>query len=356
MAYETVLPIHKDRAYTGVRYWVATHNGKFHADELIGISILRFYLEFGLDDAIRVARTRAMDIIDECDFAVDVGHGELDHHHENFSRCRENGVPYASAGLTWEKYGLGAIVAILSRYKWDKSFLSVELQYHSSEFLSGKWRQGTSVPPEGSVLGEIWKRIDVEVIQPADLNDNGKSTPNGWSYASVVGPFNPPWFENDPDAEDKAFEKAAECVYSMLEAKILSVAAEVIAKADVDAAVEAAAQAGTGIMVLERGVPWKAALCNHPKKNAVLFAVVKSRKDWHVNVVPVEANSFKAVADLPMAWKGKEYEVLQEVTGVPDATFCHRDRFVAAAKSFEGAMALAKMAVEEVRRVSTDIV
>ncbi|MEK7088001.1 MAG: MYG1 family protein, partial [Patescibacteria group bacterium] len=37
---------------------------------------------------------------------------------------------------------------------------------------------------------------------------------------------------------------------------------------------------------------------------------------------------------------------LAEVTGVPDAVFAHRNRFMAVARSKEGAIALAKLALQ----------
>ena len=49
--------------------------------------------------------------------------------------------------------------------------------------------------------------------------------------------------------------------------------------------------------------------------------------------------------DLPEAWAGLSGDELREVTGVPDAVFCHKGRFIAVAESGEGALDLADAAL-----------
>ena len=49
--------------------------------------------------------------------------------------------------------------------------------------------------------------------------------------------------------------------------------------------------------------------------------------------------------DLPEGWAGLRDKELARVTGVSDAVFAHRNRFMAVAKSKEGAIALAKLAL-----------
>ena len=56
--------------------------------------------------------------------------------------------------------------------------------------------------------------------------------------------------------------------------------------------------------------------------------------------------TFKNRKDLPKSWAGLVDEELQKISGVPDAMFCHRGLFVANAKSREGAIKLAQIAVQ----------
>ena len=58
-----------------------------------------------------------------------------------------------------------------------------------------------------------------------------------------------------------------------------------------------------------------------------------------------EKNSFKNRKDFPTIWAGLRDEKLQKVTGVSDSIFCHRGLFLAVAKSKEGAVKLAKLAL-----------
>ena len=49
---------------------IVTHNGTFHADELLAVAALEIYLK---DKAYEVIRTRDMEIIKSADYVVDVG-------------------------------------------------------------------------------------------------------------------------------------------------------------------------------------------------------------------------------------------------------------------------------------------
>jgi uncharacterized UPF0160 family protein len=49
--------------------------------------------------------------------------------------------------------------------------------------------------------------------------------------------------------------------------------------------------------------------------------------------------------DFPESWGGKKGEELAKETGICDAIFCHNLRFIAVAKSKQGAIKLAKKAV-----------
>ena len=55
--------------------------------------------------------------------------------------------------------------------------------------------------------------------------------------------------------------------------------------------------------------------------------------------------SFASRMDLPTSWAGLRDEGLAAVTGVPDSVFCHLNLFIAGARSFEGAVRLAELAL-----------
>ena len=66
---------------------------------------------------------------------------------------------------------------------------------------------------------------------------------------------------------------------------------------------------------------------------------------YQVKTVPVEPGSFVARLDLPKAWAGLRNQELAAVTGVPDSVFCHSNLFIGGARSLEGALRLAALAL-----------
>ncbi len=76
----------------------------------------------------------------------------------------------------------------------------------------------------------------------------------------------------------------------------------------------------------------------------VVFPAIPS--GWRVQTVAKEVGKFGAIKDLPSSWAGLNGDALAEASGVADATFCHNGRFICGAQSKEGALAMAKKAME----------
>ena len=113
-----------------------------------------------------------------------------------------------------------------------------------------------------------------------------------------------------------------------------------------EALVVAAHQAGTDprLLVLDRGMPWKNAVFKHALP--VIYTVSPaSNGNWMVDTMPPEPGSFAQRLPLPAAWAGLDAPALAELSGVPDAVFVHLRRFVGAARSREGAIAMAQAAL-----------
>jgi uncharacterized UPF0160 family protein len=81
----------------------------------------------------------------------------------------------------------------------------------------------------------------------------------------------------------------------------------------------------------------------------VLFVISHSISEerYMLHAVPSNPETFEARRDLPAAWAGLRDADLAAVTGVPDAQFCHNGLFIAAAKSYEGALQMARLALAE---------
>jgi uncharacterized UPF0160 family protein len=99
------------------------------------------------------------------------------------------------------------------------------------------------------------------------------------------------------------------------------------------------------VLELGRKLPWEGPAFAHGLP--VLYAVYPvPNGNWMVDAMPPEPGSFAQRLPLPEAWAGLRDAELAAASGVPDAVFVHARRFVAAARSREGAMAMARKAIE----------
>jgi uncharacterized UPF0160 family protein len=305
---------------------LATHSGKFHCDEVFAYAVLRLALGLSKpgEDHI-LLRTRKPELIDSANivwdvgFVFDVATKRFDHHQRG-APLRPDGTPFSSAGLIWQSYGERAVAALLQ--------------------------------PSGSdnFAAAIAAELDDAVVRRIDEIDNGVSADgpirrDTLGFASLIADFNPSWDDpaaNGPTAGDAAFLEAAALVVGVLRRRVDGLRARLAAESEILAAHKAADD--PRILVLERGMPWKNVIFSN--NLPVLFTVSPaSNGNWMVDAVPLEPGSFDQRQPLPEAWAGLPPDELAAVTGVPDAVFVHLRRFVGAAKSRDGAIALARKAV-----------
>ena len=285
-----------------------THSGTFHADEVFATVLLsKIFKEVTVYRTFKVPEDVSDDVI-----VYDIGYGPLDHHQKGGNGARENGVPYASCGLVWKKYG----------------------------------REILKDMPDAEF---IWEAMDRELIQGIDAIDNGSVPPNQYpakllSVSKIISYINPCW--DSTEDTDEAFWKAvflAECIFDTMLSSIISQAK---AKGIVEKAIEGSKE---HIMVLDKFVPWQESLfvSKNPKADEILVVVFPSnRGGYNFQCVPNSPGSFTLKKSVPEEWKGLNGEQLQSITKVKDATFCHAAGFIGGASSFEGAYMLAKKAVE----------
>ncbi|MFZ4411022.1 MAG: MYG1 family protein [Paracraurococcus sp.] len=303
---------------------LATHGGKFHCDEVFAYAVLRLALgltEAGRDHELRRTRDAALiagaDIVWDVGFTFDAAAGRFDHHQRG-APLRADGTPFSSAGLVWQVHGTAAVAALLR----DSG---------AEAFAAG-----------------IAAEIDASLVRRIDELDNGVAADGGrdtLGLATLIGEFNPAWDDpagSGPTAGDAAFQAAAAFAAGVLARRVDELRARRAAEASVLAAHAAAED--PRLLVLDRGMPWKNVVFTHGLP--VLFTVSPaSNGNWMVDAVPPEPGSFAQRLPLPEAWAGLEAAALAEVTGVADAVFVHLRRFVAAAKTREGAVALARKAM-----------
>jgi len=280
---------------------IVTHDGVFHADDVFSGALCQL-----IWPGAPITRTRKPELVANADLAFDVGGGSYDHHQPGGNGVRPNGVPYASFGLLWRAYG---------------------------------W----------CVCGDnhdIAAEVDRGLVQAVDAHDNGYSisTPlydglQPLTVSHIISSFNASW--DEPQHFDADYWRAVSFARVILERAIVRARGVVVARTEVRQAVEDAID--PRIVELQKFVPWQQALVEASKD--ALLVVYPGAGTWRVQVVPVVAGQPGARIALPEPWAGLDQEALRDLTGVSDATFCHRQRFIAGAETRTGALWLANLAL-----------
>ena len=283
---------------------IATHNGNFHADDVFAVAALKH-----LFPSAELIRTRDLDVLAEADVVLDVGgvydagKGRFDHHQRGGAGARENGIPFSSFGLMWQKYGLQ---------------------------ICGNDQ-------------EIADAVDKNLVSAIDAIDCGHvdGPITGVSLSQTISMFNPTWEEHGD--YDACFEEAVTFASRVLARFIAAARGGVNAKSIVIEAIENAAD--PRVIVLEQFTPWKTTVLN-TSPDALFMIYPAQTGEWCIQTVPVELGSFEDRKKLPAPWAGLSGKELQDVTGLEDAMFCHNGMFIAGCKSFESTMRMAELALE----------
>jgi len=289
-----------------------THDGSFHTDDIFACAVLSMLLE-SKKEKFEIIRTRDKEIIKNGDYVFDVG-GIYDSdknrfdHHQTGGAGERGGIPYASFGLVWLKFGLD---------------------------IAGK--------------KEVVDLIERKLVMPVDADDNGvnlykNNFPNILPYTlqNVFAIFSPTSLEN-MERNDQ-FLKALEWAKEILKREIKKSNDQIeITKIIRDFYKKSKDRRLIIVDTLKvsRFEIWDAL----QDFEEPLFVVSGDNEDWFVVAMRKEKNNFGNRKDLPASWAGLKDKQLQDVTGVSDAIFCHNNLFLAVAKSKKGAIALAQKAL-----------
>ncbi len=294
-----------DKAYKRV----GTHNGKFHADEVMATAILKEIFD------IEVVRSRDPDVLKELEIIYDVGEGEFDHHQMD-KRYRDNGNPYAACGLIWERFGSDVV------RMYDDSLSEENLEY-------------------------LFHEMDDMLIQGIDAADNGLRTTKTivptLSITAIISKFNPTW-DSELD-EDNSFNEAVELASSVFKNVLRQKLSVVYAEEHVKNAYKN--RTIPELLVLDRQYPWNELLYQIDDENQIVYVISPDHDQFIIQTVRRRDGGYGDVKPLPLSWAGKRDEELCAVTGTNDAVFCHADRFIAGARSQESIMKMAEMALAE---------
>ncbi|CEH15287.1 gamm1 protein [Ceraceosorus bombacis] len=331
---------------------IVTHNGTHHADEALAVALLRSLPQFS---SLPLTRTRDASFIDKGTIVVDVGatyepeRQRFDHHQRGFEHTFENGfnTKLSSAGLVWKHYGK----AILSQ----KLFEDVD----------------------SDLVDLLWKKLYEDFVEAIDGIDNGIAQYSGQALyksstdlSSRVGRLNPRWNEVLPsDAaqkqkeEDQRFEKASALAggefWDTLEGLRLAwlPAREIVLRAvEGRKGVEGADSRGR-ILVFDEYASWKDHLhkleahLNIPEAERPLYVIYPdSSSSWRIQAVPVTPTSFESRKALPEKWRGVRDDQLDGLLGfeqdLKGAIFVHASGFIGGHKTRQGALAMARAALD----------
>lgn len=326
---------------------VGTHDGVFHGDDAFAVAILSGIVR-SKGGIPKVVRSRDPLVLAMCAYVVDVGgvcdhESRFDHHQwrggESFaSRNGGGGGRYASAGLVWETLGAEFV---------SNARLDAEL--------------GIVLSP--AQTQRVVALVDHALIQGVDAADCGTAVKgDGMTVSQYISNLNPPACMGRCDDRDSIFAVAVEQAEFILIAAVMAAVDTVVAEAKVAAQLD-----GGRILVLPEFVPWQAALKSveqaiepalSNRASAVELCVFQSPDGgWKVQCVPGDAPFSKKLRTraaatgeetegLPVEWAALRDAELAAVTGVTDAVFCHPGRFIAGARTKEGALALARLALK----------
>jgi uncharacterized UPF0160 family protein len=289
---------------------VATHNGDFHPDDVFAVALLSILYKGN----IKVVRTRDEKIISKADFVVDIGFehdpikNKFDHHQEGGAGKRENGISYSTFGILWKEYG---------------------------EKVCGSRR-----------TADI---IDKKLVEVIDADDCGvdlcKPVVQGiypFTITDAIYSFNITWKESVSEI-DAFFLRAVDFAVKVLSREIKTSQDKIEAEGLVEEVYRNSDDKRI-IIFGEKHLP-KSLIINYPEP---IFTVYKEKEGsrWRVTTIRTFDGSYEPRKNFPESWWGKKKEDLAEITGIPDVVFCRNGGIFAGAETKEGAIKLARLAVE----------
>ncbi|MFA4975118.1 MAG: MYG1 family protein [Candidatus Paceibacterota bacterium] len=304
------MEMNKIHSNTSVLKKLITHNGSFHTDDVFAAATLSLVLE-KMGEDFEIIRTRDEEIIKNGDYVFDVGgiydeeKNRFDHHQKGGAGKRYE-IEYSSFGLVWKKYG-------------------IELT-------------------ESEKIVEI---VDRHLVAPIDASDNGidlvESKHKIFPY--LIQDFfrimRPTWRETNSNINEMFF-KSVEIAKEILLREIIYAKDAILADEAILSIYNNTKD--KRFIVLDKNYAKKEIL---EKLTGTLFVVYprETSNTWGVEAIRKDFKSFENKKNLPTKWGGFRDEELQNITGVKDAVFCHKALFIAVAKTKEGAIKLAELAI-----------
>lgn len=307
---------------------LCTHNGIFHADDVLAYSILK-----NIFPNSTLIRTRDASIIKKSNIVFDVGmeydpyQHRYDHHMRN-KPLRDNGIPYSSAGLVWKFFG--------------KDYIKKNFSISNDE------------------LNKVFDDVDNKFIINIDKHDNGIQTN---SYNSIlISKFNANWSDfTDNDEENEIlnynnFLKASDFFTIILNNEIKNSISYLSLEELVLKHHKTTNEKYLVNLENYDNLPDIKNICI--KYNLEVIASINystTKKYWKLYCMSKPNEKFSLIVSLPDEWGGLENSELQKVSGINDLKFCHSGLFFCIAETYESIMKVYKILEEKYELIKNNI-
>ncbi|KAG7384601.1 hypothetical protein PHYBOEH_009406 [Phytophthora boehmeriae] len=328
-------------AENAAKKYIGTHNGTFHCDEALAVSMLKLLPKFAAHD---VLRTRDESKLSQCEAVVDVGGLyepetlRFDHHQRSFTGTFDENrtTKLSSAGLVYKHFGREIIQVLAAPITLDDATLDILHQKAYKNFV------------------EHIDGIDngVEVAANGGSLNYQVST----SLSSRVGYLNPRWNEEQSEARvNSQFQQAMYLTITEFTDAIQDLVHSWLpAREIVEKAVSQRFQTHKSgeIVHFPEYCPWKSHLHDLEEKlmipGQIKFVLYNDATGsmTRVQALNVEPGSFALRKGLLPAWRGLRDEELSKVSGIEGCTFVHNAGFIGGNRTYEGALEMAAKSLE----------
>lgn len=292
---------------------VGTHNGKFHADEVMACAITSLLFE-----NTKIIRSRNEVELKEADIIFDVGENDMvkvfNHHDRNWDQFRSNGIPFASAGAAWQMFG----VEILKQ-------MGVENEIHV----------------------EIFNRIDT-IMAEIDAIDVGMNIDMKYGISPIISSFVP--VNGTNDEIEAAFNEALNFTKLYIIREIKAFQYLELSKFQAWEVLKGNQE----IAIFDTANPaWREIINEHwnETSNVQLVVYPDTSGAWRVQSAPGEntllgGNGFAIRCKAPEEWLGKNNIADKFGNDKFEILFCHKGGFIGGAITKDDAIKMAHAWIE----------
>jgi uncharacterized UPF0160 family protein len=300
-----------------------THSGPFHADDIFATACLNLYFK-NKEPNTKLIHKRSIkpDDIADADIVYDIGlvynpkKLRFDHHQNDNSLTRPNGIPYAAFGLVFKHFG-PELISMISGNKNKK------------------------------YIAECFDTLEKKLVQHIDSMDNGKLT-----YKNIYEDVDVPTIDNyftickscvkseDSKEFDKKFYELVKVSIPFIENMILY---SINKEAEKSVAIKAYNKAkDKRIIICERF--YNFSFNKFPEPLVVVYP--DSRGGWSAKNVHKGEELYDARFYFPESWRGLVDEALEKACGVKGAKFCHKSGFLIVNETKDGVLEMINKAFE----------